>query len=113
MAQITETTLSYFVVMLSYPPRYVDGIRVSVGGQEAVVDPQMTRRNVVDRIRSGEYAIDEIEFIHHVTMNDVPRDVTEELKAEALVRVFPDIPDVDHQVIRFDHARDLRKHEVV
>ncbi|MBR1122137.1 hypothetical protein JQ628_11480 [Bradyrhizobium lablabi] len=96
--------------MLSYGPRYVDGIRVAVGGREAIVDPEVTRREVIDRIRSGEYRADEIDFIHHITMNDAPRDVKDELIAEAQVRVFPDVPEFDHQSARFDHQRDLRKH---
>lgn len=65
------TSHSYFVVMLDYGRR----------GREAIVDPEMTRRDVVDRIKSGEYGA--INFIHHITMNDVPADVTNELLAEA------------------------------
>lgn len=71
MAQTTETTLSYFVVMIDYGRR----------GREAVVDPEMTRRDVVACIRSGEYK--NIAFIHEISMNEVPRDVTAELIAEA------------------------------
>lgn len=61
---------SYFVVMIDYGRR----------GREAVVDPEMTRNNVVDRIKSGEY--DRIAFIHHVH-DDVVDDVTNELLKEA------------------------------
>ena len=67
----TEITFSYFVVMIDYGRR----------GLEAVVDPEMTRRDVVACIQSGEYR--NIAFIHHVTMNDAPADVTAELMAEA------------------------------
>lgn len=65
------TSLSYFVVMQDYGRR----------GREAIVDPEITRREVVSRIRSGEYK--NISFIHLITMNDVPQDVTSELMAEA------------------------------
>lgn len=80
------TSMSYYVVMLSYPARYLEGVRISVAGQEAIVDPEITRREVVSRIRSGEYK--NIAFIHHVTMNDVPQDVTAEIIAEASAMEF-------------------------
>lgn len=47
-------THSYFVVMLDYGRK----------GREAVVDPEITRREVVARIKSGEYG--NIHFIHFV-----------------------------------------------
>lgn len=67
------TQIEYYVVMLEYGRR----------GRESIVDPEVTRREVVSRIRSGEYPRDTISFIHHVTMNDVPADVTAELIDEA------------------------------
>lgn len=94
--------MNYFVVMVEYPDD-----RVS----EAVVNPEITRRGVVSRIQSGEYPRDRISFIHHITMNDVPYDVTDELIAEA---GLPEVSPADLQALTFDHARDLRKnHEVV
>ena len=66
--------MNYFVVMIDYGRR----------GCEAIVDPETTRSGVVSRIQSGEYK--NIRFIHHVTMNDVPADVTDELIAEAGVK---------------------------
>lgn len=70
---------SYFVVMIDYGRR----------GREAVVDPEITRREVVSRVQSGEYK--NIAFIHHVMTegsNDPGydcsvSDVTEEIMAEA------------------------------
>ena len=44
--------MQYFVVMIDYGRR----------GREAIVDPEITRREVVSRIASGEYA--NISFIH-------------------------------------------------
>lgn len=61
---------SYFIVMIDYGRR----------GQEAVVDPEITRREVVSRIASGEY--DNIVFIHEVIGWHV-YDVTDELKDAA------------------------------
>lgn len=61
---------SYFVVMIDYGRR----------GQEAVVDPEITRREVVSRIASGEYS--NIVFIHEVIGWHV-YDVTDELKDAA------------------------------
>ena len=89
--------MKYFVVMIDHGRR----------GREAVVDPEVTRREVVSRIASGEYG--NISFIHEVVDRAVD-DVTEEILAEA---ALPDIPaaEADLQASRFDHLRDLRKHE--
>jgi len=89
--------MQYFVVMIDYGRR----------GREAVVDPEMTRREVVSRVASGEYR--NVSFIHEIADNAV-EDVTEAILAEAaLPRIEPE--DIDLQAIRLDHARDLRKHE--
>ncbi|WP_426614643.1 hypothetical protein [Bradyrhizobium sp. McL0616] len=89
--------MQYFVVMIDYGRR----------GREAIVDPEITRREVVSRITSGEYQ--NISFIHEVVENSV-EDVTEAILTEA---ALPELPpeDVDLQATRLDHARDLRKHE--
>jgi hypothetical protein len=89
--------MQYFVVMIDYGRR----------GREAVVDPEVTRREVVARVASGEYK--NICFIHEVADRSV-EDVTEDILAEAaLPEVGPG--EADLQDSRFDHARDLRKHE--
>jgi len=89
--------MQYFVVMVDYGRR----------GREAVVDPEITRREVVSRIASGEYK--NISFIHEIVDASV-EDVTEAILIEAaLPEIAPD--EVDLQAIGFDHARDLRKHE--
>jgi hypothetical protein len=91
--------MQYFVVMIDYGRR----------GREAVVDPEITRREVISRIISGEYR--NISFIHEIADSTVD-DVTAEILAEAAV---PEIAttDADLQADHFDHARDLRKHETV
>ncbi len=91
--------MQYFVVMIDYGRR----------GREAIVDPEVTRREVISRIVSGEYS--NISFIHEIADSSVD-DVTADIMAEA---ALPDIADADAdlQANRFDHARDLRKHEVV
>ena len=91
--------MQYFVVMIDYGRR----------GREAVVDPEVTRREVVSRIASGEYT--NISFIHAVVDRSV-EDVTEEILAEA---ALPEVAteDLDREADRFDHAHDLRKHETV
>jgi hypothetical protein len=109
-----RTSHSYFVVMLSYPARYCDGVRISVAGQEAIVDPEQTRADVVSRIKSREYEQDEIVFIHHVDglfIEDVTDSLIEE--AQSGFRTFARPDEIDQQAARFDHTRDLRKHEVV
>jgi hypothetical protein len=91
--------MQYFVVMIDYGRR----------GREAVVDPEITRREVVSRVASGEYR--NITFIHEVADHAV-EDVTDAIMAEA-ARPETAAPEVDPQAGRFDHARDLRKHEAV
>jgi hypothetical protein len=91
--------MQYFVVMIDYGRR----------GREAIVDPEVTRREVISRIVSGEYR--NISFIHEIADSCVD-DITAEILAEA---ALPDIATdgADLQANRFDHARDLRKHERV
>lgn len=89
--------MQYFVVMIDYGRR----------GREAVVDPEMTRRDVVARIASGEYS--NISFIHEVVDRSV-EDVTTDILSEAAV---PEIEngEADLQAAKFDYLRDLHKHE--
>jgi hypothetical protein len=96
------TRMQYFVVMIDYGRR----------GREAIVDPEITRREVISRIASGEYK--NISFIHEIDEQSV-EDITEDILAEAAV---PEIATAeiatsgaDLQATAFDHARDLRKHE--
>jgi hypothetical protein len=93
-----DVAMQYFVVMIDYGRR----------GREAVVDPEITRREVISRVASGEYK--NISFIHEIADSAV-EDITAEILAEAAV---PEIPasGADLQADHFDHARDLRKHEV-
>jgi hypothetical protein len=67
--------MNYFIAMIDYGRR----------GREAVVDPEVTRTELIARIRSGE--LKNIIFIHEV--NDfgdghlAVSDVTDEIMAEA------------------------------
>jgi hypothetical protein len=92
--------MQYFVVMIDYGRR----------GREAIVDPEITRREVVSRIASGEYA--NISFIHEVADRNV-EDVTEDIMAEAALPEIAASGAAEFQTASFDHVRDLRKHEVV
>jgi len=94
-----STALQYFVVMIDYGRR----------GREAIVDPEITRREVISRVVSGEYK--NISFIHEIADRTVD-DVTAEILAEA---ALPEIraTGADLQASQIDHTRDLRKHEVV
>lgn len=89
--------MQYFVVMIDYGRR----------GREAVVDPEITRREVIARIVSGEYK--NVSFIHEIADSAV-EDVTADIFAEA---ALPEIgmAGADLQANEFDHIRDLRKHE--
>lgn len=67
------TSHSYFVVMQDFGKR----------GREAIVDPEITYRGVVDRVRSGEYK--DILFIHHIDydVSGAVDDVTEAIMEDA------------------------------
>jgi hypothetical protein len=88
-----------FVVMIDYGRR----------GREAVVDAEITRREIVSRIASGEY--NNICFIHEIADCSV-EDVTADILSEA---ALPEIAatGADLQADQFDHIRDFRKHERV
>jgi hypothetical protein len=94
-----RTAMQYFVVMIDYGRR----------GREAIVDPEITRREVISRVTSGEYK--NISFIHEIADSAV-NDITAEIMAET---ALPEIPmtGADLQASHFDHVRDLTKHEVV
>ena len=62
--------MQYFVVMIDYGRR----------GREAIVDPEITRREVISRVASGEYR--NISFIHEIADYAV-EDITAEILAEA------------------------------
>jgi hypothetical protein len=89
--------MQYFVVMIDYGRR----------GREAVVDPEITRREVIARVASGEYR--NISFVHEI-VDSTAEDITAEILAEAALPEIPS-PAADLQASRFDHARDLCKHE--
>ncbi len=94
--------MQYFVVMIDYGRR----------GREAIVDPEITRREVISRkvisrIASGEYR--NISFIHEIADCSV-EDITAEILNEAALPEI-DPAGADLQANQFDHIRDLRKHE--
>lgn len=91
--------MQYFVVMIDYGRR----------GREAIVDPEMTRREVVARVASGEYT--NITFIHEVAGSSV-EDVTDDIFGEAALPEV-NLTGADLQANTFDHAYELRKHEPV
>jgi hypothetical protein len=91
--------MQYFVVMIDYGRR----------GREAIVDPEITRREVISRVTSGEYK--NISFIHEIADSAVD-DITAEILAEAALPEIG-ITGAELQASEFDHARDLRKHEAV
>src|ERR1700742_3785515 len=95
----TTPRMQYFVVMIDYGRR----------GREAIVDPEITRREVVSRIASGEYA--NISFIHEIDDRSV-EDITENILAEAGLAEIA-TSGADLQAASFDHVHDLRKHEAV
>ena len=91
--------MQYFVVMIDYGRR----------GREAVVDPEITRREVISRVASGEYK--NVSFIHEIADSSV-EDITADILSEA---ALPDIAtnEAGMEAGKLDHARDLRKHEAL
>jgi hypothetical protein len=86
--------MQYFVVMIDYGHR----------GREAIVDPEITRREVISRIASGEYR-----NIASSMKSQIARSRTSPpILSEA---ALPDIAPmgVNLQASHFDHIRDLRK----
>lgn len=73
-----RTSHSYYVAMIDYGPNYIG--KVGPSGFEAVVDPETTRRGIVEMIRTGE--LKNIAFIHHIEGGHV-FDCTEELMHDA------------------------------
>ena len=98
MGDAAGILMQYFVVMIDYGRR----------GREPVVDPEVTRREVVARVTSGEYS--NISFIHEVAGSSV-EDITADILAEA---TLPDVEteEIDLQAARLDRLRDQRKHTV-
>ncbi|TMJ54415.1 MAG: hypothetical protein E6G85_05520 [Alphaproteobacteria bacterium] len=78
-------------------------------GREAVVDPEITRREVISRVASGEYK--NVSFIHEIADSSV-EDITADILSEA---ALPDIAtnEAGMEAGKLDHARDLRKHEAL
>lgn len=90
--------MEYFVTMIDFGKR----------GLQAVVEPEMTRSNVIDRITSGEYERERIAFIHHIH-DGVCEVVTDELISAAGLPE-ENIREVDLQTLAWDRRRDLAKH---
>ena len=67
-----RTSHSYYVVMIDYGRK----------GLEAIVDPELTKQNIIGRIASHEYDPERIVFIHHVDGLFV-EDVTGDLMSHA------------------------------
>lgn len=65
---MTNTILSYFVICVDYGRK----------GREAIVDPEMTFRGAVEKVREIIGDGHEIAFIHHI-QGSLISDVTEEM----------------------------------
>jgi hypothetical protein len=91
----------YYVVMIDDTRR----------GREAVVDPEITRREVIRRILTLEYDPEAISFIHHVSsdgVEDVTFAIISECALQALEGAQP-MPPSERLAALHDHAQDERK----
>lgn len=66
---------TYYVVLCSYGKR----------GHEAIVDPELTRRDIVARIANHDFAHDQVVAVHEIREDGFWSDVTDEIMAEARV----------------------------
>lgn len=66
---MTDRSFSYFVIALDFGRR----------GVEALVNPEMTRRGAIEKVREVLGDGCEISFIHQISMGELPEDVTAEL----------------------------------
>lgn len=90
--------LSYFTVFQNF----------GHAGLEGISHPEMTRRNVVDAVRTGEWS--NLYAIHFVDMETgFVEDVTEAIKQEAGCDFTEHLTPSDRLAWLHDHARDLRK----
>jgi hypothetical protein len=105
---MTDLTHSYFVVMIDYG-------RI---GLEANVTPEMTRRGAVEKVREALGDGNRIAFVHRITMNEIPEDVTDEMvraaEFEENVTIISNILDgyADRLANAQDHARKLAREAV-
>lgn len=80
---------------------------------EAVVNPETTRAGIIDAIKHSDFGFNDIVAVHEITIGEPARDVTEEI-LRAAGKWFEEetqLSPADLQDARFDHARDMRKHE--
>lgn len=77
-------------------------------GREAVVDPEMTRRNVIDRIASKEW--ENVLWVHEINTDGSWSDLTAEILEAALTEIHEVPTAAERQAWAFDHARDSRNH---
>jgi hypothetical protein len=81
--------MQYFVVMIDYGRR----------GREAVVDPEIRKREVISRVAFGEYK--NISFIHEIVDSSV-EDITADILSEAALPV--PLPEVRCLLERATHT---------
>ena len=100
---MTSRIPSFFVVMRDY----------GRDGREAICDPEVTRREVISRVASGEYK--DIVFILHVVPGEIPEDVTDEILDAAGMTdaVLPHLSPSERLEAMRDRVMDYRKHGVV
>ncbi len=92
--------MSYFIVMCNHRT-----------GREAIVDPNMSRSNVVDMIASKEW--ENVLWVHEIHADGSWTDLTSEILEAALPEIHEAPTAADRQAWGFDRAHDLRKHSEV
>lgn len=92
-------TPSYFIIMRDFGKI----------GREAVVDPEMTYRGVIEAVTEANRGRSPVLFVHHIhdgTCEDITEQVFDEIDVDVEQERSDPIAD------SWDHMRDLYKHEV-
>jgi hypothetical protein len=91
---------SYYVVVQDF------GGRLGLGGE---VDPELTRANIIDRIKSGQYS--NIQWIHYVDgliVEDVTLELLDEAEGELKAEAVNRADRADRIAFERDHRRGLK-----
>ena len=98
---------------------YVICVDFGRAGREAVVDPEMTFNGAVDKVRELIGDGHEIAFAHEVTFREGGSHHVSDVKDELINRsnderfYGKEAEERNSAAFQIDHARDLRKNEVV
>ncbi len=96
--------MQFYILMIDYGRR----------GLEAVCQPELTRRAIVEQacdvIKSADRSIAFVKYVDGNFIEDVTADIMDEAETEIVSVGLA--TNAQREMARRDHARDLRKHSV-